>query len=327
LGTDYAAAKKRALELNDLADGVRATRQIVVDIGPKPGTISKLFRDYQASEEFQDLKQRTRDDYTYYLGKIEDHLGQFQVRSLTPKDVKDYYRKVRAAKSVTWGYHILSTLRTVLSWAVAENWIDDNPAKHVKMKAPQKRRVMWTLAQAEAYIAQAKAMGWHSIAAMVLVFDCTAQSPVDVRGLRRGDYDGVAISVTRAKTGVSDAPIPLWPEVKAALDEYLATRPALHPDAALFVDDRALPWNENHLNRKHRLIRRAAGLPENLQLQDFRRTAQTEAGAGSATVDEIRALARHKTRSAAEHYVVPTGDYVTNAQRKRRAFRKGQANG
>lgn len=327
LGQDLAAATKRALELNALADEIRKKREVGSN-GPKPGTISKLFRDFLRSEEFGELKQRTQDDYTYYLGKIEAVFGQFQARSLSPKLIKIYYKKVRAAKGVTWSYHILATFRVVLSWGVEENWLDSNPALEVKMKAPKKRRVIWSPEQAEIYIAKAKELGWHSIAVMVMVFDCIAQSPVDVRGLRRGAYDGATIAVTREKTGVSDAPIPLWPDVKQALDDYLATRPALHPEALLFVrDDTAKPWTENSLNRNSRVIRRAAKLPEYLQLQDFRRTAQTEAGAGGATVDEIRGLARHKTRAAAEHYVIPDKQYVANAQRKRLSMRKARPDG
>lgn len=321
LGSDLAAAKRRAMELNALADEVRKTRKTFVN-GPRPGTLSKLFSDFQASEEFQDLKPRTKYDYAYYLGKTETDLGQFQVRNLSPKHIKDYYKAVRDAKSVTWGYHILSVLRTVLSWGVAEDWIETNPALDVKMKGPPKRRVIWTPEQAKTYMDKARELGWGSVAVMVMIFDCIAQSPVDVRGLKRGDYDGYAIAVSRAKTGVSDAPIPLWPEVKQALDEYLASRPALHPGAPLLADDKARAWTETYLSKKHRLIRRAAELPEYLQLQDFRSTAQTEAGAAGATVDEIRGLARHKTRAAAEHYVFPDKSYVANAQSKRLAIRR-----
>jgi hypothetical protein len=89
------------------------------------------------------------------------------------------------------------------------------------------------------------------------------------------------------------------------LDVYLASRPALHPDAPLFAHDPLCGfWNEQTLAKTFKLIRNAAGLPANLQCEDFRRTAATEAG---ATVDEIRTLQRHSTRTAALHYVHPDG--------------------
>ena len=70
-----------------------------------------------------------------------------------------------------------------------------------------------------------------------------------------------------------------------------------------------------------RLLLTSVGLPKELQLQDFRRTGQTEAGAGKATVDEIRALARHTPREAGEHYVIPDDRFVENVQKKRLALR------
>jgi len=114
--------------------------------------------------------------------------------------------------------------------------------------------------------------------------------------------------------------------VRVELDTYLATRPMLHPDAPLFAHDRLGGfWNEQTLAKTFKMIRNIAGLPANLQMQDFRRTAATEAAAAGATVDEIRALQWHSTRTAALHYVHPDGRYVASAQEKRLAQRTKSA--
>lgn len=320
LGLDAGAAHTRATELNALADQIRRSNG-TADNGPLPGSVSQLFRDYKASEEFADLKPRTRADYTYYLDKIELSFAKTTVRALTPKVIKTYYKRVRKEKSITWSYHILATFRAALSWGVSEDWMPSNPALDVKMKSPGKRTVVWKVDQAEAYIAKARDLGWASIVAMAHVFDSIGQSPIDVRSLPRKAYDGARIDVTRAKTGRTDAPIPLFPDAVAALDEYLAANPKL-PDAPLFSNDKIGGfWNESTLQKKHRLIRAAAGLPSNLQLQDFRTTAQTEGGAAGGSVDQLRALARHSTRDAGEHYVIPDEIYVEEIQRKRLAHR------
>jgi site-specific recombinase XerD len=321
LGRDEPKAKRRALELNNLADEVRRTAKGTSN-GPLPGSVSRLFSDYMQSEEFGELRERTRKDYRYYLEKIEAEFGHLPVSSLTPLVIKAYYRRIRNERSVTWAYHVLSTLRAVLSWAVSEDWIPKNPALDVSVKSPPKRTVRWEPEQAKAYIAKAYELGWASIAVMALVFDSTAQSPIDVRLLKKSNYDGYAISNVRIKTGVTGAPIPLFPEAKAALDDYLGTRPSLLPEAPLFVNDRiGGEWVYSTLCKRHNEIRAAAGLPKRLQLQDFRRTAQTEAGAAGGTVDEIRGLARHSTRSAAEHYVHPDGRFIEAVQSKRLASR------
>jgi hypothetical protein len=189
---------------------------------------------------------------------------------------------------------VLATLRTVLSWGASEGWINDNPALLVKLKAPQKRKIVWKPEQTHVYIDKAKQLGWHSIVAMAYVFDSIGQSPVDVRTLLRKSYDGRAIDVSRAKTGVEGAPIPLFPDAVAALNSYLATQPAKLPDAPLFTNDKiGGMWNESTLGKTHRKIRAAAGLPSNLQFQDFRTSMMTEGGAAGATTDELRGNTLH----------------------------------
>ena len=75
---------------------------------------------------------------------------------------------------------------------------------------------------------------------------------------------------TRTKIKVTDAPIPLFPEAKAALDGYLATKPAMLPEAPLFTNDRiGGEWVYSTLCKAHCEVREAAGLPKKLQLQDF----------------------------------------------------------
>jgi hypothetical protein len=324
LGTDEGSARSRAITLNNLADELRKGAKTGIN-GPRPGSVSKLFLEYRGSEEFGFLKPRTQKDYAYYLGKIEAEFGAFQVRNMTPRPIKEHYKRMVRDHGRTWGYHVLAMWRTVLSWGVAEEWIADNPALAVPMRAPLKRKVVWKPEETAIYLPAARALGWHSIAAMALVFDSVGQSPVDVRTLPRKAYDGRCIDVTRAKTGATDAPIPLFPEAVAALDDYLAKNPKL-PEAPLFANDTiGGMWNESTLQKKHRLIRKAAGLRSELQLQDFRTTAQTEGGAASGTVDELRALARHSTRSAGEHYVMPTADNVESIQGKRLALRAAKS--
>jgi site-specific recombinase XerC len=326
LGNDYDAAKARALELNVLADEVRRTNK-TAENGPRPGTMSRLFSEYKTSEEFAELKERTRRDYVYYLNKIEMEHGHVMVRALTAKSVKIYYRRVKKKISATWAYHILAMMRTVLSWAVSEDWIPRNPALDVSMKSPPKRKIVWKPEQSAIYIAKAEELKWASIVAMAYVFDSIGQSPIDVRTLLRKSYDGRCIDVSRAKTGVEGVPIRLFPNAKRALDKYLKTQPAKLPEAPLFTNDRiGGMWNESTLTKTHAKIRKAAGLPKNLQLQDFRTTVQTEGGAAGGTVDELRGLARHLTRASAENYVYPDARYVESIQRKRLALRnKGGA--
>lgn len=333
LGTNGDQARAKALALNAWADEMRNGGSSAEGI--KPGSVARLFRDYRQSEEFvgvpgepelPGLKPRTQKDYTYYLGKIEPEFGHLPVTAMSARVIKEYYKRVRCEKGITWAYHIMGALRAAFSWGVSEDWIPKNPALDVTVTSPRKRLTIWEPDQAITYIEKATELGWHSIAAMATIFDCIGQSPIDVRMLRRRGYNGKSITITRSKTGVRISPVPLWPDAKQALDDYLATRPALLPDAFVFVNDRiGLPWVESTLHKTHNEIRTAAGLPKKLQLQDFRRTAQTEAGAAGGTVDEIRALAQHSTRTAGEFYVHPDERFAAAVQDKRLAMRNKKA--
>ncbi|HVZ28212.1 MAG TPA: hypothetical protein VG798_06105, partial [Rhizomicrobium sp.] len=324
LGTDKDWATNRAKELNKLADELR-TASAKGSNSDRPGSVSRLFLEYRASDEFKELKPRTQADYLYEMDKVEAVLGPGMVRALTPKPLKDYYRRLVREKSVTVGYHRLSVLRTILSWAVSEDWIKHNPALEIRVKTPKKRSVIWAPEHKAIYLAKAAELGWHSIVAMIYVFDSIGQSPVDVRTLLRGAYDGSRIDVSRQKTGVKGAPIPLFPDAIEALNAYLATQPTKLPTAPLFVHEgTGEMWHESTLQHTHAKIRKAAGIPKELQLQDFRTSVQTEGGAAGGTVDELKGLARHLSRAAGEHYVHPDSRFVDSIQGKRLALRTAQ---
>jgi hypothetical protein len=321
LGTDRGAAEARAKDLNRQADELRLAAARGSNCA-KPGSVARLFLEYQRSDEYADLKPRTQGDYSYYMAKIETEFGKIMVRALSPKVLKTYYQRVRRQKGITWSYHIMATFRTVLTWGVSEDWIQDNPALKVRVKSPKKRDVTWTYEETLTYLAKAEELGWGSIVAMVHVFDSIGQSPVDVRTLPRSAYASGRIDVARQKTGVKGAPIELFPSAVAALDAYLATQPAKLPNAPLFACEKTGEmWGASHLQHTHADIRKAAGLRFELQLQDFRTTVQTEGGDAGATVDELRGLGRHASRSVGEHYVHPDVRFVDSVQQKRKALR------
>lgn len=184
--------------------------------------------------------------------------------------------------------------------------------------------MQWTPAEAEAFLWAAIVGGAWSIAVGADLMDCTAQSPVDIWKLKVKDYDGAAIvDEARAKTGHEGARRLLWPNTKARLDAYLKSRPALHPDAPLLANDKTgIAWADATRHKAFANIRNAAGLRRELQLQDFRRTAMTEARKAGASPIEVQNLARHASARTQERYVQPDPTFVDAAQAKRLEYRK-----
>ncbi len=183
----------------------------------------------------------------------------------------------------------MANLRSVLSWAVSEDWIADDPALNVVVRSPPKRKVMWAPEQAEACIAKAKELALHPIAIMAVVFDCIGVSTVDCYTLKHGVYDGRAIDVTRTKTGVSGAPSHCgrtsgtrWmPVSRRNPPNFRCTTVSQRPHRARMVTQHACEISCP-------LSGRPLGRQRTSNSRTFRRTAQTDAGAAGGTVDEIR---------------------------------------
>ena len=69
------------------------------------------------------------------------------------------------------------------------------------------------------------------------------------------------------------------------------------------------------------MIARAAGIPDDLQLRDLRRTAATEAASAGATPWELMALGGWQNPNSMRPYLVRTPEQAASIQAKREAFR------
>jgi len=216
-------------------------------------------------------------------------------------------------------------MRALWAWAERRRIIPpgENPARQVENPRPPKRRQPWTLKQICAFIDAAWDQGEIGFAVAMMVAECIAQSPIDVWGLQYADYDGQSIGKDRrAKVAGDHPPTPLFPNVIAMLDWYLARRPSLLPTAPLFPPEgQNTPWKASTRHKAFQRIRKAAGLPSDLQWQDLRRTGATEAGAAGGTEIEVRDLLRHQTTSEASTYTLNTARSLRAVQAKRLAAR------
>lgn len=336
LGFDAAAARRRAIELNALADDVRIGRKGRA-LGPAPGTVARLIADYRASPEWLALKPRTRRDYDRWIDRFRDGFvagevtfdgfGDLPAAAISARVLKVWKRSIDGATGAYEGYHALGTMRALWAWAEGEEWVAASPARLVRNQRPKKRAVQWTLEQQTAFIAASGLCGQPGLGVAMMVNDNIGQSPVDVFDLRARHFDGATLRPDgRAKTGVGNVAFRLWPEVAAALSAYLALRPAPHPDAPLFVNDlTGRRWEESRRGKEFRRVRAAAGLPAHLQFQGLRRSAATEAGEAGATAFEVQAMLRHTSPSEAATYVIAGSALVESLSEKRRKHRRGES--
>lgn len=318
------AILKRAVDLNALADEIRTGRANKVE-QDAPGTVGFLVKEYRASEKWRKLAPRTKLDYGPWLDDFRDDFRDLTYAAITPMVLEAWRDRIVAERGAYAGYHLIGTMRALWAWAERRRIIktDDNPARQVENERPPKRIQVWTLPQICAFIDAAWAAGEYGMAVAMILGECIAQSPVDVWGLTIADYDGRSITKpSRTKIKGDHPPIPLWHNVITALDWHLARRPSLLPTAPLFPPEgQNVPWKPSTRHKAFQRVRKAAGLPADLQFQDLRRTGATEAGASGASEIEVRDLLRHQTTSEASTYTLQTVTSLRSVQSKRLAAR------
>lgn len=322
LGDDLGLAIKQAGDLNAKADA--SVNKFVANLGPQPGSMGALVALYKTGTDYLKLSDKTRASYRPYLNEIQNKAGHVRVIDVTRPVLKKLYRDSlvrgpRAAKALIQMYSILMT------FAADEGWIkpEAHPARMMKMQSGGRRKVFWTVDQLNIFLAKGLEMGGaHAGAARIaMIAYAAATRLVDARhvpwtALGADKVLRFTPNKTRNTTGTQlEIPLPDW------LLQQMATWPRLSP---LMVIDEATgkQFAEDRLSKIAAEIRDAAKLPKTLQVRDLRRTALTEAGAGGASVMDLKALGGHATTEMLAVYVIPTESGSSAAQSARGKPRK-----
>ena len=117
LGTDKRAAIQKVLDLNGASSDT--------------GTVSELWRTYQATPQWKRLGERTKADYEAYSVKLLEVMGKVSARLIRPADIARYLRVERSAAPVR-GNREVALLSNLMNVAVERGDIDVNPCKQVK---------------------------------------------------------------------------------------------------------------------------------------------------------------------------------------------------
>lgn len=306
LGPDLAEAIARAERLNREVEG----RLGGVVRGPVEGSIAALLAAYERDERFGRLAVNTQRQYLSIMREIAANAADLAVAGITRKDMKALHRSLLPRGVAIAAAH-MRFWRILLGYAVDEGLRPDNPATKLGVSAGRARTQVWTPDEIRRFCGAAEAAGQPSVALAVLLAYETAQRISDVLRASWRDLDGTTLRVVQKKTGTKVA-VPLSPELLAMLQA--GGRRGLTLVAR--QDGRA--WRDVTFRAAFNRVRSAAGL-KHLRFHDLRRTALTEAGAGGATIMELRALGGHADVASLQRYVVPNVEAARGAQGKRAA--------
>jgi integrase len=209
-------------------------------------------------------------------------------------------------------------LRYLFNFALRYQLADQNPTLAVRIKHPSAREALWSTEQIRAVITKAHTEGRPCIALAVQIAHATALREADVLALKWGQFDGERLVLRQGKTG-RDIACPLSAETVAMIEQCrqgtipLATAPIIRgPHGRAYLKD--------NFTHRFRDICRAAGIPDELQFRDLRRTTATELAAAGSTAAEIAAVTGHsigRSQKILDTYVRTNEAMARNAQAKR----------
>lgn len=307
LGADLHKATQKAEELNKQLDAERER----IPTKARPRSIADLVETYRGSPQFEDRAPKTRKDYGAILDRIKAKYGRVMVASIERDEVVEMYAKLRTSTGEAMAAAIMRVWRILLGFAYDSGWRKDNPAKGLKLKTIAPRDQKWSEAQVRTFCDQAEKEGLFSMSLAVDIAYDLAQRQGDVIKLRWPQWTGGGFVLRQGKTKTPVA-VPVSPRVALLINAMIRT------DGEILICEKTnAPWKLDHFRHEFARIRKAAGLPSDLQYRDLRRTALTEAGAAGATDAELQAVGGHKSRDMLSTYVVPTPEMAASAQSKR----------
>ena len=244
------------------------------------------------------------------------------MKQITPTACGAFYDVLREQGSVHRAAKVLKWLRYVFNFGLRYQLVDSNPTMAVRIKHPKPRQAVWTKQQIEAVITKAQEEDRPCIALAVQIAYATALREADVLALTWGQFEGDRLVLTQAKTG-KDISCPLSSETVEMIQER---RQGMIPLAAapIIRGPHGRAYMKDNFTHRFRDICRGAGVPDDLQFRDLRRTTATELAAAGATAAEIASVTGHsisKSQKILDTYVRGGEEIARNAQAKRN--RKG----
>jgi integrase len=266
-------------------------------------SLSRLVRNYEDTDRYQDLAPSTR---TYYDRKLRDIIriwGDLPVSFLTRKAVVDF---VESYETPGERKKAAAVLYNLFDLAVYRGWADANLAKGLRLKTPPRRDAVWSQDDCDTFLRQCGEMDWPAwqsqrVALYFTLLRFTAQRPGDIAAMTWGQYKGGTIKLRQQKTKKL-VEVPCHCDLRAVLDDQ--DRNTIHMLAR--PDGRPLPYHR--LRDLESEVRREASLGA-IQMRDLRRTAMVRMGEAGAEIHQIAAVSGHSienTKQILETYLPRT---------------------
>lgn len=321
LGCDPVVAVARAEYLNGEWDTVRKGEEKPAEAPVKAGTVAALVVRLRKSPEYADKAPRTIEELDYALGIVEARLGKYPMKAIDADRADLFYAGLRNHGSVHFAAKVMKWARYLFGFGVRRQLLTFNAMEGVKVKQPCGRSQLWTEPQVDATAAKAHESEYPDMAQGIMIAYDTSLRPSDIRSLRWKQFDGESLWIVQEKTG-RPIRLPLYPETIKALKAHRCRGGVIRHDESHIVQNlHGRQYTKDGFTHVFRKICRVAGIPDELQFRDIRRTASSERADAGATEMELSAVTGHSPKTSGkilETYNPPNYERAKTAQAKRR---------
>jgi integrase len=261
---------------------------IATKVAAPEGRLLSLLQGYQKSQDFLDLRERTRADYVVQIKKIEQRFGDAPLKALADPRTRGVFldwRDELALKSKRQADYAWTVLALVLSWAKDRGKIMVNPCERGgRVYHGTRVDFVWSVEDEAAFLEHAPA---HLHLPLLLAL-WTGQRQGDLLRLPWSAYDGSTIRLRQSKTGAR-VEIPVGAPLKGALDATTKHGPII-----LASTDKR-PWTPDGFRASWRKACKKAGIAD-VTFNDLRGTAVTRLALVGCSEPEIATITGHSLR-------------------------------
>jgi integrase len=270
---------------------------VATRVAAPEGRLLRSLQEYQRSQNFLGLRDRTRADYVVQIKKIETKFGDMPVKALADRRARGVFMDWRdelALKSPRQADYAWTVLAAVLAWAKDRGKILINPCERGgRVYRGTRVDKVWSIEDEEAFL---KSTSAHLHLPLLLAL-WTGQRQGDLLRLPWSAYDGKVIrlrqskSVRRGMRRAVTVTIPVGAPLKEALDVAIKNRRS----TIILTTMEGTPWTPDGFRASWGKACAKAGVV-GVTFNDLRGTAVTRLALVGSTEAEIAAITGHSLR-------------------------------
>ena len=267
---------------------------------PKAFLVKGLVTSYYKSTKFDQLKPRTKQDYTKYLSRFERNAGEHKVASIQTKHVIAWRDQLAKSDGAHYANYFVRVLRILFKYAgqIGEMPGGFNPAVGVEAVRYQKAKPLpWPKEKIEALRAARPASDRTRLLFELLY--CTGQRVGDALKMRWSDIRGDKITVTQGKTG-AELSIPITDDLRECLRHADRSAETIL-SKNMSKTKKAGPWAYRSASQAMMTLREEIGAEE-YTIHAIRHTVASEIAAGDGDDSEVMSITGHTTSGMVRHY-------------------------